>query len=114
MGQYKYVFDAVVEHFDELDNTGIVAVDDNAKFKRVIDSYKVDHQYTQDGYQHLLQGLLFNVAFKNLEIEKLLWSWGVKPTDKKIINYWQVLAFRVLKLYNAIDNDARVEKLLTK
>lgn len=114
--QYSYVFDAVVEHYNEMqeaDKSGW-EFEDNQKFKYVIDCYRKEHNYTQAGICDLLQGLWLNLAFEYVEIEALLKGWGVEPNDRNVQNWWNVLASRILRLYNVIGINSKVQKLLTK
>ena len=111
--QWQYVYEATISIYDEYDHH-LTNASDKDKFLFVIEQEKWQHAYTQTGLTHLLQGLWLPIAYYDNDIEKLLVGWDVKPTAKNIVNYYSVLAFRILQVLKVINNDIKLQKLLNK
>lgn len=63
---------------------------------------------TQKTIENWLRGLsCCNIEFWDYKISDLLVSWNIKPTQKNIENYWNVMSYRLLQMFNALDNNKK-------
>ncbi len=61
---------------------------------------------TQKSIENWLRGLpsSVNIDFSFIDIEARLLSFGVEPTDKNVNNYWCVMSYRLLQMFNSLEN----------
>lgn len=106
--QYAYLLDCIAECSIIIDNERTFA-DDKERVNYLWDvqlvpmlcaSYPTMHAVTE----YFLRGVGLNtIAIYNCDIENLLQSWGIKPTDKNVENYWSCMATRFIQLHSILN-----------
>lgn len=110
----SYLFDALNDIDNELRTKEQVAAYSFARFKSEYNNAYNKSQYPnlQSRLANYLMGLPFDIEFENYKIIELAKKWGTlapdatdKQEDKITENYWNFMAFHILKFWKANGQD---------